>query len=31
MRFQIMDIDNDYYLAKFESELDYNNVITKGP
>lgn len=26
-----MDIDNDYYLAKFESDLDYNNVIAKGP
>lgn len=26
-----MDFDNDYYLAKFESEVDYNNVLSKGP
>lgn len=25
-----MYIENDYYLAKFESELDYNNVLSKG-
>lgn len=30
MRFQLMDIDNDYYLAKFESEMDFNNVVKKG-
>lgn len=29
--FQLMDIDNDYYLVKFESNLDYNSVISKGP
>ncbi|MBA0674651.1 hypothetical protein Goari_016236, partial [Gossypium aridum] len=27
MRFQIMDIENDYYLAKFESVQDYKKVI----
>lgn len=26
-----MDIDNGYYLVKFESEDDYANVIAKGP
>ncbi|MBA0666611.1 hypothetical protein Goklo_003006 [Gossypium klotzschianum] len=31
MRFPLMNIDNDYYLAKFESDLDYNNVVSKGP
>ncbi|MBA0701134.1 hypothetical protein Goari_022679 [Gossypium aridum] len=31
MRFQLKGIDNDYYLAKFESDLDYNNVVSKGP
>ncbi|KAH1031336.1 hypothetical protein J1N35_043510 [Gossypium stocksii] len=30
-RFQLMDIENDYYLAKFESVEDYTNVISKGP
>lgn len=30
-RFHLMDIDNDYYLAKFELDLDYSNVISKGP
>ncbi|KAH1108355.1 hypothetical protein J1N35_012123 [Gossypium stocksii] len=30
MRFHLMDIDNVYYLVKFESALDYNNVIFKG-
>lgn len=29
--FQLMDIENDYYLAKCESELDYNNVLSRGP
>ncbi|MBA0772255.1 hypothetical protein Gotri_007666 [Gossypium trilobum] len=31
MRLQLMGIDNVYYLAKFESDLDYNNVVSKGP
>lgn len=26
-----MDIENGYYLEKFESESDYNNVLSKGP
>lgn len=30
-RIQLKDIDNDYYLAKFESVLDYNSVLLKGP
>lgn len=30
-RFQLVDIENDYYLAKFEPVLDYDNVILKGP
>lgn len=31
MRFQLTDIDNDYYLAKFESEADFNNVMAQDP
>lgn len=31
MHFQLTDIENDYYLAKFESTVDYNNIISKGP
>lgn len=31
MRFQLMDIDNDYYLEKFKSKLDYSGVLSKGP
>lgn len=31
MRFQLMDIENGYYLAKFESAEDYHNVISKSP
>lgn len=27
----MMDIDNGYYLAKFELEVDYNNALSKGP
>lgn len=30
-RFQLMDTENYYYLAMFESKLDYNNVLSKGP
>ncbi|KAH1064012.1 hypothetical protein J1N35_028999 [Gossypium stocksii] len=26
-----MDIDNDYYLAKFKMKLDYNNALSNGP
>lgn len=26
-----MDIDNGYYLAKFELKFGYANVIAKGP
>lgn len=29
MHFQLMDIENDYYLAKFEAKSDYHNVIVK--
>lgn len=29
MRFQLMDIDNDYYPENFESVLDYNNVLSR--
>ncbi|KAK5836683.1 hypothetical protein PVK06_012481 [Gossypium arboreum] len=31
MHFQLMDIDNDYFLAMFESYLDYSNVLSNGP
>ncbi|MBA0866300.1 hypothetical protein Goshw_019798 [Gossypium schwendimanii] len=31
MRFQLMDIDNNYYLANFKSKLDYNNALSNGP
>lgn len=31
MRFQLMDIDNGYYMTEFESEVDYTNVVDKGP
>lgn len=31
MHFQLMDINNDYYLAKFESKKDFNNVVAQGP
>lgn len=30
-RFQLMDIDNEYFLAKFKSVLDYNNMLSNGP
>ncbi|PPE00436.1 hypothetical protein GOBAR_DD02532 [Gossypium barbadense] len=30
MRFQIMDIENDYYQAKFESVQDYKKVLVDG-
>lgn len=26
-----MGIENEYYLAKFEFEMDYNNVLSNGP
>ncbi|MBA0572262.1 hypothetical protein Golob_002616 [Gossypium lobatum] len=31
MHFQLMDIKNDYILAKFESYLDYSNILSNGP
>lgn len=31
MRFQLMDVENDYYLAKFESKVDYNNPLSNDP
>ncbi|MBA0655428.1 hypothetical protein Goklo_007916 [Gossypium klotzschianum] len=30
MRFQLMDIENDYFLAKSESFVDYSNVLLNG-
>ncbi|MBA0842418.1 hypothetical protein Goarm_002242 [Gossypium armourianum] len=27
----LMDIKNDYFLAKFESYLDYSNILSNGP
>ncbi|MBA0642962.1 hypothetical protein Goklo_027288 [Gossypium klotzschianum] len=29
--FQLMDLENDYYLASFNDEEDHNNVLTNGP
>ncbi|XP_016735719.1 uncharacterized protein [Gossypium hirsutum] len=29
-RFQLMDVKNDYFLAKFESMEDYTNILSKG-
>ncbi|MBA0677314.1 hypothetical protein Goari_018729 [Gossypium aridum] len=29
--FQLMDLENDYYLARFNDEEDHNNVLTNGP
>lgn len=29
--FQLMDMENDYYLVKFQDEENYSNVLTKGP
>ncbi|KAK5836940.1 hypothetical protein PVK06_012746 [Gossypium arboreum] len=29
--FQLMDLENDYYLVKFQDERDYSNALTKGP
>lgn len=31
MRFQLIDIENKYYLTKFESGDDYNNILSEGP
>ncbi|MBA0697894.1 hypothetical protein Goari_021413, partial [Gossypium aridum] len=31
MRFQLIDTENDYFLAKFESYSDYSNVLLYGP
>lgn len=30
-RFQLIDIENDYYLAKFEAASDFQNVLSKDP
>ncbi|KAL4362507.1 hypothetical protein GQ457_04G024340 [Hibiscus cannabinus] len=30
-QFQVVDLDNDYFLVKFESEYDYVNVLIEGP
>ncbi|KAH1045958.1 hypothetical protein J1N35_036742 [Gossypium stocksii] len=29
--FQLMDFENNYYLARFNNEEDYNKVLTNGP
>ncbi|MBA0706136.1 hypothetical protein Golax_018265 [Gossypium laxum] len=29
--FQLMDLENDYYLVQFNDEEDFKNVLTKGP
>ncbi|PPS13453.1 hypothetical protein GOBAR_AA07127 [Gossypium barbadense] len=29
--FQLMDIENGYYLAKFETTADYNKILSQGP
>ncbi|MBA0571870.1 hypothetical protein Golob_002239 [Gossypium lobatum] len=29
--FQLIDLENDYYLVRFNDEEDYNNVLTSGP
>ncbi|KAH1123135.1 hypothetical protein J1N35_006295 [Gossypium stocksii] len=29
--FQLMDLENDYYLVHFNDEEDHNNVLTNGP
>ncbi|XP_016706938.2 uncharacterized protein [Gossypium hirsutum] len=29
--FQLMDLENDYYLVQFNDEEDVKNVLTKGP
>ncbi|PPD91044.1 hypothetical protein GOBAR_DD12027 [Gossypium barbadense] len=29
--YALVEKSNDYYFAKFESTLDYNNVLSKGP
>ncbi|MFQ6647722.1 hypothetical protein Gotur_021454 [Gossypium turneri] len=29
--FQLMDLENDYYLVHFNDEEDYNNVLISGP
>ncbi|MBA0702435.1 hypothetical protein Goari_020536 [Gossypium aridum] len=29
--FQLMDIENDYFLAKFKNSKDYGKVLTQGP
>ncbi|MBA0872939.1 hypothetical protein Goshw_023771 [Gossypium schwendimanii] len=29
--FQLIDLENDYYLVCFNDEEDYNNVLTSGP
>ncbi|MBA0870833.1 hypothetical protein Goshw_017775 [Gossypium schwendimanii] len=29
--FQLMDIENGYYLAKFQDKRDFEKVISQGP
>ncbi|MBA0726213.1 hypothetical protein Golax_002055 [Gossypium laxum] len=29
--FHLIDLENDYYLVRFNDEEDYNNVLTSGP
>ncbi|MBA0804686.1 hypothetical protein Gohar_004256, partial [Gossypium harknessii] len=29
-RFQLMDLDNDYYIVKFQAKVDYWKALTEG-
>ncbi|KAA3474118.1 GroES-like zinc-binding alcohol dehydrogenase family protein [Gossypium australe] len=29
--FQLIDIENDYFLAKFQNKIDYEKVLAEGP
>ncbi|KAH1048234.1 hypothetical protein J1N35_039018 [Gossypium stocksii] len=29
--FQLMDVENDYFLVKFQSTVDYDKVLSQGP
>ncbi|KAH1113809.1 hypothetical protein J1N35_007187 [Gossypium stocksii] len=29
--FQLMDLNNDYYIVKFQTKEDYEKALTKGP
>lgn len=30
-QFHLMDIENDYFLVKFQNKIDYENVLSEGP